>query len=453
MTKTIDAYIDQHKDRFVEELKDLLRFASVSAQQSHDADTQACAQWVQGHLADLGLVSELVDQGGQPIVVARAKGTEQGCIVIYGHYDVQPEDPIDQWKTSPFEPVEKDGVIYARGATDDKGQFFAHVKAIEALIKTEGELPCDVVFLLEGEEESGGEALARFVRSEAGKALKPDVLVISDGDMFNEQIPAITYGLRGIITFEMTVKGPGFDLHSGGYGGAVANPAIILSHIIGQCVSQTGEILIPGFYDDVLPLTPWEVDNIRQLQFDDDILREEVQAPAIISDSKHSTLERLWARPTFEVNGIYGGYQGQHSKTIIPSAATAKISVRLVPGQTPDLVKDRIFDFLESLCPETVSLDLTYTGAGPPVVFDVNTPVMQLAKGALKHGFDHEPVFIRTGGSIPVVSTFFEVWGCPVVLMGLGLDSDGAHSPNEHFSLANFMKGTKASARFLSQGV
>jgi len=437
----------------VEELKDLLRFASVSAQKSHDADTLACAQWVQQHLAALGLDSELADQGGQPIVLARAKGQGKGCIVIYGHYDVQPEDPIDQWKTDPFDPVIKGNVIYARGATDDKGQFFAHVKALEALIKTQGELPCDVVFLLEGEEESGGEALARFVESEAGRALRPDVLIISDGDMYNEKIPAITYGLRGIVTFEMQVKGPGFDLHSGAYGGVVANPAVVLSHMISQCVSPQGQVMIPGFYDDVLLLTEWEAANIEQLQYDNETLRQEVEAPAIISDSLHSTLERLWARPTFEVNGIYGGYQGQHSKTIIPSCATAKVSVRLVPGQDMDGVRDQVFDFLKAICPDTVTLDLTFTGGGPAVVFDVNTPAMQLAKAALKHGFEHEPVFIRTGGSIPVVSTFSDVWGCPVILMGLGLDSDGPHSPNEHFSLASFVKGIKASAELLSTGI
>lgn len=453
MTDAIDAYIDEHRDRFVEELKDLLRFPSVSAQQSHDADTLACAQWVQKHLADLGLDSELVDQGGQPIVVARAKGQGQGCLVIYGHYDVQPEDPIDQWQTKPFEPVEKDGVIYARGATDDKGQFFAHIKALEALIKTEGELPCDVIFLLEGEEESGGEALPRYVRSDAGRALKPDALIISDGDMYDAQVPAITYGLRGIMTFEMHVKGPGFDLHSGAYGGAVANPTVVLSHLISQCVSVEGKILIPGFYDDLQPLTQWEAQNIEQLQYDDETLRQEVEAPALISDAHHSTLERLWARPTFEVNGLYGGYQGQHSKTIIPSNATAKVSIRLVPGQDLDRVKDRVFGFLRDICPETVTLDLTFTGGGPPVVFDVNTPAMQSACNALKYGFEHEPVFIRTGGSIPVVSTFSEVWGCPVILMGLGLDSDGPHSPNEHFSLTSFVKGIKASAKLLRTGV
>ena len=453
MNDAIDAYIDQNRDRFVSELKALLRFPSVSAQERRDKDTVACAKWVRTHLADLGLTSELVDQGGQPIVVARAKGRTQGCIAIYGHYDVQPEDPIDQWKTDPFDPVEKDGVIYARGATDDKGQFFAHVKAVEALIKTPGGLPCDVVFLLEGEEESSGEALDRYVRSDAGRALKPDALIISDGDMYDERVPAITYGLRGILTFEIHVKGPGFDLHSGAYGGAVANPAIVLSHLVSQCVSPTGEILIPGFYDDVEPLAQWEARNIEALQYDDEQLRQEVQAPALICDAQHSTLERLWARPTFEVNGIYGGYQGQNAKTIIPMEATAKVSIRLVPGQDLDRVKDRVFNFLRDLCPNTMTLDLTYTGGGPPVVVDVDTPAMQLAKDALKHGFGHEPVFIRTGGSIPVVSTFSEVWRCPVILMGLGLDSDGPHSPNEHFSLTSFVKGIKASARLLNTGV
>lgn len=453
MSEAVESYIDRNKDRFVEELKELLRFPSVSAQESRDEDTLACAQWVRKHLAELGLESELVDQGGHPIVVAHAKGRSQRCIAIYGHYDVQPEDPIDQWQTDPFEPVVKDDVIYARGATDDKGQFFAHVKALEALIKTEGELPCDVVFVLEGEEESAGEALDRYVRSDAGRALKPDALIISDGDMYNEQIPAITYGLRGILTFEINVKGPGFDLHSGAYGGAVANPAVVLSHLISQCVSPDGEILVPGFYDDVEPLAPWEAENIERLQYDDETLRLEVQAPALIQNAQHGTLERLWARPTFEVNGIYGGYQGQNAKTIIPMEATAKVSIRLVPGQDLDPVKDRVFAFLREICPNTVTLDLTFTGGGRPTVVDVEAPAMQLAKDALKHGYGHEPVFIRTGGSIPIVNTFSEVWGCPVILMGLGLDSDGPHSPNEHFSLTSFVRGIKASAKLLSTGL
>ena len=444
MSDAIATYIDAHKARFVDELQEFLRFPSVSAQRSHDPDCLACAQWLQKHFADLGLDCTLEDQGGQPIVVARKKGKSDKRVVIYGHYDVQPEDPIDQWKTQPFEPVIKGDIIYARGATDDKGQLLAHVKAVEALLKTEGELPCEIIFMLEGEEESGGDALGRYVRG-PGSELKPDAVVISDGDMYDETTPAITYGLRGIITFEVTVKGPGFDLHSGAYGGAVANPAMMLVQLLSQCVSQDGHIQIPGFYDAVRPIPDWEADNIRSLDFDDQVILRDTQSPALHGEPEYNTLERLWARPTFEINGIYGGYQGQHSKTIIPSQATAKISVRLVPDQSPEQIRDLIFGYLRSISPDSVTLELEFTGGGPPVVYDVTTDTMQATQAALKSGFDAEAKFIRTGGSIPVVSTFSDQWNCPVILMGLGLDSDGPHSPNEHFSLKNFYKGIKAS--------
>ena len=444
MTDVIKNYINSHQDRFIEELQEYLRFPSVSAQRSHDADCRACAQWLQQHFQSIGLDCSLEDQGGQPIVVARKKGKSDKRVVIYGHYDVQPEDPLDQWQTQPFEPIIKDEIIYARGATDDKGQLWAHVKAVEAILNTDGELPCEVVFLLEGEEESGGDALGRYVRG-PGKDLNPDAVVISDGDMYDETTPAITYGLRGILAFEVTVKGRAFDLHSGAYGGAVANPAMMLVRMLSQCVSPDGKILIPGFYDAVRPISDWEAENIRSLDFNDELLLRDTQSPALHGEPGYNTLERLWARPTFEINGIYGGYQGQHSKTIIPAHATAKISVRLVPEQSPEHIRDLIFDYLRSICPDSVTLDLTYTASGPPVVYDVTTPAMQAAQAALQSGFNADAKFIRTGGSIPIVSTFSDQWHCPVILMGLGLDSDGPHSPNEHFSLKNFFKGIQAS--------
>jgi acetylornithine deacetylase/succinyl-diaminopimelate desuccinylase-like protein len=448
MPEFIDTYIHAEKGRFIEELKELLRFPSISAQRDHDGDCLACARWVRDHFAGLGLEAELIDQGGKPIVLARSKGSGGQRVAIYGHYDVQPEDPLDQWNTGPFDPVIHDDVIYARGASDDKGQFFIHVKAIEALVRTQGTLPCEVVFLLEGEEESGGDALGRYVRS-AGRDLKPDVLIISDGDMYDTQTPAVTYGLRGIFTFEMAVKGPAHDLHSGSYGGIVANPALVLTQILSQCVSSDGKIVIPHFYDEVIPLKEWEIENINKLQYDDQLLIEEAQVPGLHGETGFSNLERLWARPTFEINGIYGGYQGQRTKTIIPGRATTKVSMRLVPNQDPTVIRERVFAYLRSICPDTVTLELTDTGGGPPVVFDINTPVMHAAIEALHAGFGVEPVFIRTGGSIPVVRTFSEQWGCPVLLLGFGQDSDGAHSPNEHFSLDSFIKGIRASAHLL----
>ena len=443
-----DTYVDEHKDRFVEELKAFLRFPSVSAQRARDADTTACAQWLRTHLADLGLEAELVDQGGQAIIVARGAGASDRRVAVYGHYDVQPEDPVDLWDNGPFDPIVKDNVIYARGATDDKGQFFAHVKAVETLLQTEKRLPCEVVFLIEGEEESGGEALARYVRS-TGKDLNPHALIISDGDMYDAKTPAITYGLRGIVTFEVTLKGPSHDLHSGGYGGAVANPAMVLAQILARCLSPEGKVTIPGFYDEVVTLKDWEVENIRKLRFDDQTLVRDTGVPQLHGEPGHSSLERLWSRPTFEINGIYGGYQGQLTKTIVPSQAAAKISVRLVPDQDYAQMRDRVFDYIRSICPDTVSLEITEFGGGPPVFFDTETPTMRVALDALEHGYGVKPVFIRTGGSIPIVTTFAKQWGCPVILMGLALDSDCPPSPNEHFSLDSFVKGIKASAHLL----
>ena len=267
--------------------------------------------------------------------------------------------------------------------------------------------------------------------------------------MYNAETPAMTYGLRGILTFEMIVSGPSHDLHSGAYGGAVANPAMVLTQILSHCVSADGSVTIPGFYDDVLPLPDWERENIRKLRFDDQVLLHETGATRLYGERGYTSLERLWARPTFEINGIYGGYQGQHTKTIIPAKACAKISIRLVPNQTYEQIRDRVFDYIRSVCPDTVSLEIQEFGGGPPVVFDIQKPEFKVAMDALRHGFAAEPVFIRTGGSIPVVMTFAEQWGCPIMLLGLGLDSDGPHSPNEHFSLDSFTKGIKASAHLL----
>jgi len=448
MTDRIETYIDANRDRFIEELKQWMRFPSVSAQRDHDGDTRACAEWLRDHLKGLGFEAQLVDIGGQPIVRASKKGKSPRCVMIYGHYDVQPEDPIDQWQTPPFEPTVKDGTLYGRGATDDKGQVFTHVKAVESLLKTEGQLPCEVVFLLEGEEESGGDALGRYIK-QARAELKPDVIVISDTTMYDASTPAITYGLRGIVAFEFTVKGPATDVHSGAFGGAIANPAMVVAQILAQCVSRDGKVLVPHFYDDVAPLEDWERESFRKLNFNEGGLARELNVPRLHGEPGYSALERLWARPTFEVNGIFGGYQGQRSKTIIPASATAKLSIRLVPHQNPDRIRDLAFEHIRSVCPDTVRLELTQFGASPPVLFDVNNPVILASQEALRQGFGHDAVFIRCGGSIPVVNTFVEQLGCPVILMGFGLDSDRPHGPNEHFSLDSFIRGTKAAASLL----
>ena len=448
MTDRVEAYIDANQNRFVEELTQFMRIPSVSAQEKHDADTRACAQWIADHLKGLGLQAGLIDVGGKPIVRASMKGKSPKRVLIYGHYDVQPEDPIAEWKTPPFEPTIRDGILYGRGATDDKGQVFTHVKAVESLLKTEGKLPCGVTFLLEGEEESGGDALARYV-SQAKDELKSDAVVVSDSTMYDAKTPAITYGLRGIIALEFTIRGPASDVHSGAYGGGVANPAMVLAHVLAASVSRDGKVLVPHFYDDVVPLQDWERESFRKLNFDDQALAKELNVPRLHGEPGYSTLERLWARPTFEINGIFGGYQGQCSKTIIPASATAKITCRLVSNQDPARIHDLVIEHIRSVCPDTVRLEINEFGASAPTLFDVNNPTIRAAQEALRKGFDHETVFIRCGGSIPVVGTFVEQLGCPVALMGFGLDSDGPHSPNEHFSLDSFRRGTKSAAYFL----
>ena len=448
MTDRVEGYIDANQDRFVRELMEFMRIPSVSAQQQHDGDTRACAQWIADHLGKLGFEAGLIDIGGRPIVRAALKGTSPKRVLIYGHYDVQPEDPLDEWKTPPFEPTIRDGILYGRGATDDKGQVFTHVKAVESLLETEGKLPCSVVFLLEGEEESGGDALARYV-SQASKELKSDAVVISDSTMYDANTPALTYGLRGIIALEFIIRGPASDVHSGAYGGGIANPAMVLAQILAACVSREGKVLIPHFYDDVVPLQDWERESFRKLNFDDAALAKELNIPRLHGEPGYSTLERMWARPTFEINGLFGGYQGQRSKTIIPASATAKVTCRLVANQEPGRIRDLVIAHVRSVCPDTVRLEINEFGASPPVLFDVDNPMIRAAQDALCQGFGHDTVFIRSGGSIPVVSTFVEQLGCPVVLMGFGLDSDGPHSPNEHFSLDSFIRGTKAAAYML----
>jgi len=448
MADKTEAYIDANQERFIEELKEWMRIPSVSAQRAHDGDTRACAEWLVAHFQALGIEAALVERGGHPIVRALGKGKSAQRVMVYGHYDVQPEDPVDQWKTPPFEPTIRDGILYGRGSTDDKGQVFTHIKAVESLLKTEGELPCEVLFLLEGEEECGGESLADYVK-EAKDELKPDVVIVSDSTMYDANTPAITYGLRGMVMFEFTLKGPSRDVHSGSYGGAIANPAMVLAQMLSACVDADGKVLIPHFYDDVAPLEDWEAKSLAQLGFDEQAFVAEVGAPRPHGEAGRSTLERIWMRPTFEINGMFGGYMGDGSKTIVPASATAKISCRLVPHQDPARIRDLVAEHIRSICPDTVQLELSDFATSPPVLFDVKDPTFSAAQEALRQGFGSESTFIRCGGSIPVVSTFVEHLGCPVVLMGFGLDSDGPHSPNEHFSLDSFVRGTKAAAHLL----
>ena len=448
MADRVEAYIDENQGRFVEELKQFMRFPSVSAQRTHDKDTRACAEWVVAHLKGLGFEAALVDVGGQPIVRALKKGKSKKRMMVYGHYDVQPEDPVNEWKTPPFEPTIRDGILYGRGATDDKGQVWAHVKAVEALLKTEGELPCEVLFLLEGEEESGGDALARYV-AQAKAEIKPDAIVISDSTMYDANTPAITYGLRGIIALEFIVRGPPRTSIPAPTAAAWRTRPWWPPRSWPSASRPTARSSCRASTTTWCPLQDWERESFRKLNFNDQALAKELNVPRLHGEAGYSTLERLWARPTFEVNGIFGGYQGQRSKTIIPASATVKVTCRLVSNQDPARVHKLVVEHIRNVCPDTVRLEINDFGASPPVLFDVNAPMIRAAQEALKKGFGHETTFIRCGGSIPVVSTFAEHLGCPVILMGFGLDSDGPHSPNEHFNLDSFRRGTKAAAYML----
>jgi len=450
MNKKAVDYIEENRGRFLEELKSFLRIPSVSADSKYKNDVHKCAQWLVNHLGRLGLDARLVETEGHPIVLAKTTGTSKRKLVIYGHYDVQPVGAVSEWKTEPFNPVVKDGFIYGRGTTDDKGQLFTHIKAVESLVKTAGKCPCEVIFLIEGEEECGGDNLAEYVKKEK-KNLSADAIIISDTSMYDAKTPAITYGLRGIAALEMKVKTADFDLHSGVYGGAAGNPVAALSHILAKCIGLDGRIQIPGFYDDVKEPQEWEKQNIERLKFDDERLAGEIGAKKIFGDRNYKTLERLWARPTFDINGIFGGYTGEGMKTIIPAVATAKITIRLVPDQKPDKVVECVKKYIKSVCPDFATVEIEGPiAAAEPVLFDVEEPMLKAGIEALKEGFGAEPVFIRTGGSIPVVNTFWQELKKPVILMGFGLDSDGAHSVNEKFCVESFFKGMKTSSYLLT---
>ena len=438
-------YIEQHRERFLDELKQFLMFPSISRQSRHRQDVANCAAWLRVHLENMGLNAWIVETEGNPIVSAKTRGKSAKKLIIYGHYDVQPEDPLNEWLSPPFQPEVRDGYLYARGATDDKGQLFAHIKGLESLLKTQGSLPCEVQFLIEGEEESGGHALEDYVKAHKAE-LDAEAIVVSDMAMVDENIPAITYGLRGLVGLELTLRGPCRDVHSGSYGGAVPNPASVLANILARCVGPDGQVLIPGFYDDVRPLEPWERENIKKIHFDDARLMRELELKGLYDSGDAATLERIWARPTFEVNGIYGGYMGEGGKTIIPASAGAKITMRLVPGQDAVKIAKLAVDYLRSVCPAWVSLEISEQSGANPVLVDVSDKIVGTAAKALEACFGAPPIFIREGGSIPVVETFCRELGRPVVLMGFGLAGDMPHSPNERFKIDNFMRGAKTSA-------
>lgn len=445
--QTVIDHIQTHRDHYVAELKTLLAIPSISALPEHAPDVRRCAEWLGGEMQRIGLENvRLVETPGHPVVYAdwlHAEGAP--TVLFYGHYDVQPVDPVDLWESPPFEATVRDGEIYARGAADDKGQVFMHMKAIEAYLKQTARLPVNIKLVIEGEEEVGSVHLDDFVR-ENRDLLAADVVVVSDSAMFDRDVPSICYSLRGLVYFQLDVRGTASDLHSGVFGGAVANPAMVLAQVLAQARDRGGRIKIPGFYDDVAPLTEEERAAWARLPFNEKKYRKDLGAPKLFGESGYTTLERVWARPTFEVNGILSGFTGEGAKTVIPATAMAKISMRLVPDQDPDRIAAAFDAWLSKVMPKTVTYALTRMHGGRPWITAYDNAFVQAAGRAIEQGFGKAPVFCREGGSIPVVSTFKDLLGLPAVLFGVGLPDENAHAPNERLDLGNFHNGIVASA-------
>ncbi|MFA3782966.1 dipeptidase [Melioribacteraceae bacterium 4301-Me] len=445
-------YINSNFNNYLTELKEYLRIKSVSALESYKDEVAKCAEFAAQKLKDAGMKRvEIFKTDGNPIVYGEwLEAQGKPTVLIYGHYDVQPVDPIELWKSDPFEAEIRDGKIYARGANDNKGQHFVHIKSVEAFYKVTGKLPVNVKFILEGEEEVGSVSITKFIK-EHKDLLKCDAVLISDTSMYAEDVPTISYGLRGLCYLEVQVTGPSKDLHSGSFGGAVANPINELAKIIAKLHDKNGKITIPGFYKNVMKLTAQEKENLKKLRFSDKELAKQVGVKELSGEKGYSTLERLWSRPTLDCNGIVGGFIEDGAKTIIPSKASAKISMRLVPNQNPKEIQREFIKYVKSLAPKSITVDFKIHHYGYPVVIDLNTKAIKAASNALSKAFGKKTVYTREGGSIPIVVDFVKELKSPVVLMGLGLDTDDIHSPNEHFHIKNFERGILSSAYFFGE--
>ena len=446
MDNAVTNYLDQNADRNLDELIALLKIPSISADSQYLSAMTEAAEFVKQNLLDSGCEAEIVPTAGHPIVFGQWTNKPGApTALVYGHYDVQPPDPLDEWTTPPFAPEIRDGHVYARGATDDKGQMFTHIKSVQAWLETANELPINVKFIIEGEEEVGSDNLGKFLDANKEKCAC-DIVVVSDTSQYGPGMPAITYGLRGITACEVTLHGPNQDLHSGVFGGSIANPVNALATLIGKLIDENGRIQIPGFYDEVVELTPEEKKAFAALPFDETEYLEMLGMSATHGEAGFSTLERRWARPTCDVNGIIGGYTGEGPKTIVPSKATAKISCRLVPNQQEKTIIASLESFLRENCPPGLRLEFTHWHGCPATMCDLNSPYMRAAKAAIEGGFGTAPVMIREGGSIPVVGTFKQLLGVDTLLLGWGQNTDNLHSPNERFSVDAFHQGTVSSA-------
>ena len=453
MSQATNLFVEKNQPRLLDELKTFLRIPSVSTLPEHVPDVLRAAQFVADSMKTAGLENiEIIATAKHPLVYAdwlHAPG--KPTVLCYGHYDVQPPDPLDEWITPPFEPTVRDGNIYARGSADDKGQMYMHIKAVEALLATTGTLPVNLKFLIEGEEEVGGESVAKFVAENPAR-LKADVALVSDTELFAEGLPTLCIGLRGLIYTEIEARGPSRDLHSGMYGGAAPNAVFGLIELLSKMKDADGKIQIPGMYDDVAPPTPAERSSWEHLPFDEkEFLKNEVGATRLTGEPGYSVFERTWARPTLEVHGIAGGFTGAGAKTVIPARATAKVSMRMVPNQDPEKIIAAYKKFVAENTPAGIQTEVRVLSWGPAIMVNPDHPAIHVAAQAFRDILGKETVFIRSGGSIPIVGDFAKHLGIPTILMGFGLPDDGLHSPNEKYKVANYYAGIMTIAHFFEQ--
>jgi len=453
MSESIDRYVEHNQKRFLDELKDLLRIPSISTLPEHNKDTHRAAEYVADKLRAAKMENiEIIETGRHPLVYAdwlHAPG--KPTVLCYGHFDVQPPDPLELWETPPFEPTERNGNLYARGSADDKGQMYSHIKAIEALQAIYGRLPVNVKFLLEGEEEVGGVSVAEYVASNPAK-LKADVALVSDTEMYEPGLPTLNIGLRGLVYMEIEARGPARDLHSGLYGGAAPNAVFGLVELLSKAKDASGRIQIPGIYDDVEPPSAEEKESWTHLPFNEkEYLANEVGATSLTGEKQYSVFERTWARPTFEVHGIAGGFTGTGAKTVIPAKAVAKVSIRLVPRQDPDKIVTAMREFVKANTPLGIQCELRVLSSGPGLMVNPDHPAIRIAAKAFSETFGKPTVFTRSGGSIPIVGDFANHLGIPTILMGFGLPDDGLHSPNEKYKIANYFDGIRTLAHFFEE--
>ncbi len=446
-------YARQNHPRFLDELKALLRIPSISTLPENKDDCRKAAETIKAELTRIGLQNaRLIETESHPLVYADwLKAAGKPTVLIYGHYDVQPVDPLDEWLSPPFEPVERNGNLYARGSADDKGQIWAQIKALESLMAANKALPINVRVLFEGDEEVGGEGIAALVASKPAD-LKADFALVSDTELFAPGLPTLCVGLRGMIYTELEVRGAKTDLHSGMYGGAAPNPFVSIAHILAKLKNEEGHILIPGFYDGIIPPSPEELAAWRSLPFDEEQYRiHEVGSSQLVGEAGYSVLERTWARPTLDVHGIPGGFTGAGAKTVIPAKAVAKVSMRLVPGMTPAKAFELYKSYVEKIAPAGVEVEVRLIHSGDPCLIPVNNRYIKAATLALKEVWGRDTVFIRSGGSIPIVGDFDRFLGQPSVMMGFGLPDDNIHAPNEKFHLKNYELGIESLIRFLEE--